>query len=291
MREKNKKFTKALAESSVMLAFATVLSMLTLLKMPYGGSVTVASMLPVLIIAYRHGIGMGLACGLAYAVIQQLLGLNNLSYVTGWQSVLAVIMFDYLLAFTIVGLGGIFKGKLKGKNENIARNQSIELALGMLFVCILRYICHTVAGATVWAGLSIPTEAALVYSIGYNATYMIPETVVNVTAAIWMGNAIDFSKDIPIPMKRYSNKNNKYLISSYFLSLASKLIVVITVIIDTLLVFAHLQDPESGKFTFELLNEVNWLVFGIVSTIGFVLALTSYIISKVFALKNSENNK
>ena len=45
---------KRLTESSVMVALATVLSLLKLVEMPYGGSVTVASMLPVLIVSYRH---------------------------------------------------------------------------------------------------------------------------------------------------------------------------------------------------------------------------------------------
>ena len=139
---------KRLTESSVMVALATVLSLFKLVEMPYGGSVTVASMLPVLIVSYRHGLVWGIGSGTVYALIQQLLGLNNLSYVTGWQSVLAVIILDYVLAFTAVGLGGIFKGKIALDRASSAKKQSAELALGMVFVCVLRYVCHTAAGAT-----------------------------------------------------------------------------------------------------------------------------------------------
>ena len=91
------KTVRVLVESAVMVALATVLSLIKIVDLPYGGSVTIASMLPVAVIAYRHGILWGLGTGLVYGAIQQLLGLNDLIYVTGWQSVLAVILLDYIV--------------------------------------------------------------------------------------------------------------------------------------------------------------------------------------------------
>ena len=96
---KSQKTLRALTESAIMLALATALSLVKIVELPYGGSVTVASMLPVLIIAYRYGVKWGLLTGAAYGGVQQLLGLKNLSYVTTWQSVLAVILLDYVVAF------------------------------------------------------------------------------------------------------------------------------------------------------------------------------------------------
>lgn len=74
--------TLPLVECAIMIALATVLSMVKLAELPYGGSITIASMLPIAIIAYRRGMGWGLGSAFVYAVIQQLLGLNSLSYVT-----------------------------------------------------------------------------------------------------------------------------------------------------------------------------------------------------------------
>lgn len=286
--KRERDLTKKLVESSIMIAFATVLSMLKLVDMPYGGSVTAASMLPIVIIAYRHGIGMGLASGLVFATIQQLLGLNTLSYVTGWQSVVAVILLDYVLAFTIVGFGGIFKGKLSALSIEPARKQSIELGLGMALVCILRYICHTVAGATVWAGLSIPDEAALVYSVGYNATYMIPETIVTTLAAVWIGSVLDLSRRTPERFAPVSAGNEVRGSACELLPQLAALISVLTVAADTVLIAPHLQNADSGEFDFSGLSAAPWVAIAIVSAVGCVSVVALILAKRFMSAKKTD---
>lgn len=227
--------TKKLVECALMVAVGTVLSLFSVVQMPYGGSVTPAAMLPVILIAYRHGLGWGLGSGAVFAAIQQLLGLNNLSYFTTWQSVVAVILLDYLLAFSLVGLGGVFRRAVKGQER--------ALALGALLVSVLRYVCHTVAGATVWAGLSIPTEAALLYSLGYNATYMIPETIVLVLVAYYLGTLLDFRRDLPV---RRTDRVSGSRVADLLYALAG-LICVGGVAADAALIFSHLQNGD-GEF-------------------------------------------
>ena len=182
MAEKNISKTRMLTEAAIMLALATVLSIVKILELPYGGSVTVACMLPIVIIAYRHGVKFGLLTAFVFGVIQQIIGLKTLSYVTTWQSVVAVIALDYIVAFTVIGLGGVFR-KMP--------SQANGLMMGTVLVCALRFLCHVISGATVWAGLSIPTNAALIYSIGYNATYMVPETIVTASAAYYIGCVLE----------------------------------------------------------------------------------------------------
>ncbi|MBR6726756.1 MAG: energy-coupled thiamine transporter ThiT [Clostridia bacterium] len=255
--------TKKMVESALLVAFATVLSLFHIVEMPYGGSVTVASMLPIVLIAYRHGLGWGLGSGVAYAVLQQLLGLKNLSYFTTWQSILAVILLDYIVAFAAVGLGGVFR--------RVIKKQNTALACGSLLVCVLRYICHVIAGATVWAGLSIPTEAALVYSLGYNATYMIPETVVLVLAAYYIGSLLDFRREQPARLISEQGAEGAGL-----LSVLTGLLAVVTVSVDASLIFSAMQDPESGAFAPSLLFaepfvEGCWLGVTIVTAVAAVL--------------------
>ena len=254
--------TRILAECALMLAVGIVLSLVKLIDLPYGGSVTVASMLPVIIISYRHGLKYGLITGLCYGIIQQLLGLNTLSYVTTWVSIIAVILLDYVIAFAVIGLGGIFR--------KIIKNQPAALVAGTILACVLRYACHVISGATVWAGLSIPTNAALIYSIGYNATYMIPETIVTVALAYYIGSLIDFRNPTIKHMIQTEKTKLPLLFWTGGLALAAGLI------IDIACIFPFLQNPESGEFDFAGLASVNWMVVAIATAAAIVIAAITF---------------
>jgi thiamine transporter len=215
-------------------------------------------MVPILLLSYRHGTLWGLASGLVYGGIQQLLGLNTLSWVTTWQSILAVILLDYVIAFAVTGLGGVFRKAVK--------NQATALTLGALLACVLRYVCHVISGCTVWAGLSIPTSAALIYSIGYNATYMIPETIVTVVAVYYLGRVLDFRKAQPTRMEQPASKGNPVFGWIAGLCVAGGLIY------DAVAVFSKLQNAETGDFMITGLSQVNWLTVGIVTVCCGVVA-------------------
>lgn len=227
--------TRKMVEAALLVALATVLSVLKIAELPYGGSITLASMFPILLLSYRHGVRWGLGGALVYGVLQQLLGLNNLSYFTTWQSIVAIIFLDYIIAFAVVGLGGIFRRAVK--------NQSVSLATGALFVCVLRYLCHVVSGATVWAGLSIPDSAALAYSLIYNATYMIPETIVLVAVAYYLGTLLDFRRDQPVRLVR-----EQAVPEVGVLSLLAGVFALIGIVVDVSLIFPRMQNAETGEF-------------------------------------------
>ena len=264
-----KKKTLSLVECAVMIALATVLSMIKLAELPYGGSITIASMLPVAIIAYRRGMGWGLGSAFVYGVIQQLLGLNSLSYVTTWQSIVAVILLDYIVAFTVVGLAGIFRNKIK--------SQAVALTLGCVFVSVLRYICHVISGATVWAGLSIPTQAALSYSFVYNATYMLPESIILAVSAAYIGSVIDFRSD---KLKRIVHCGSEAY--SPVISIVAGLVAAGGVIYDVVEVFSHLQNAESGEFDITGLAGANWTAVIAVTASAAVVAVLLIMVNKVF---------
>ncbi len=228
---------RKLIEASLMIAIATALSLLKLLELPYGGSITMASMLPIVIIACRNGVGWGLAAGAVYGGVQQLLGLKVLSWVTSWYSILAVIILDYVLAFAVIGFAGVFR-KLEKQNT--------ALALGALLGCLLRYVCHVISGATVWAGLSIPTAAALIYSFAYNATYMIPETIVLVIAAYYIGSLLDFRSVEPVRLVRGESGS----VSGRIYKLIGWLLIAGAVVFDVVSIFGKLQNAETGEFDF-----------------------------------------
>ncbi len=265
---------KRLAEAALLIAMGTVLSVFKLIDLPYGGSVTVGSMLPVLIIAYRYGTGFGMASSLAFGIIQQLLGLKTLSYVTTWQSILAVILLAYIVAFMVIGLGGLFR---KLSSERLA------LVLGALLACILRFACHFTSGITVWKGISIPMKAAVIYSLGYNATYMIPETVIFVALAWYIGSVLDFRGDTVTTFQTVTGK------SLPVLKWIGGLLLAVAVIIDVRFVFSNLQNGETGDFDITGLSRTDWKMVIIISAVAVVAALTLFIVDLIKNKKNKQS--
>ncbi len=265
---------RRLVESALMLALGIVLSMIKFIDLPFGGSVTVASMLPVIIIAYRYGVRWGMLTGFVFGIFQMLLGLNNFSYVTTWQSVVAVALLDYLVAFLALGLGGLLRN---------GRSQSAGLSAGAAVSCALRFLCHVISGATVWAGLSIPTNAAIIYSIGYNATYMIPETLITVILAYYIGSVLDFRSDTISPVRRTVTKKIS------FLRIAGGLIMVAALIFDIRMIFVNLQN-EDGVFDFAGISGVDWIPVAAVTIVACVLATVLLLIdSKQETRKDTDN--
>lgn len=175
-----------LCETAVMVALATVLSLFTIANLPFGGSVTICSMLPIVLIAYRYRWKWGLLAGAVYGLVQMILGAENLSYGGSFIAVVLIILFDYIVAFGVIGFAGLFRDKLG--------NQAAELALGSLLAGVLRYVCHFISGWAVWGSYAPEGTPAYLYSITYNATYMVPETIVTIAAAVLLGLVIDFRK-------------------------------------------------------------------------------------------------
>ena len=240
-----------------MLALTLILSYLKLLDLPYGGSITLCSMLPPVLIAYRHGMPWGFGLGFANGVLQLLMGINTLSYATSATAAVAIILLDYVIAFSLSGFGGIFK--------KIFKNQTASLVSGTALVCILRYVCHVISGCTVWVGLSIPDGKALIYSLAYNATYMLPELIITVAGAAYLSGAIGFEGE---RLTRIAKENTPQ--KAFYLRSIGGLGGLAAFIADILLVASTLQNPETGNFDITGLAEVNYSALLIITAAGVV---------------------
>lgn len=171
--------TLKLVEGAIMVALAVVLSFIKFKFLPYGGSITLVSMLPIMIYSIRHGIGWGMLVSVVYALLQMFM---DISEVSSWGLSAAMfvgcLLFDYIIAFSVLGLAGMF------------RNKGIGGAIsGMIIVMALRYISHIISGVVIfksagaiWDGLNI--ENSLLYSMAYNATYMLPEIVFSIIVVV-----------------------------------------------------------------------------------------------------------
>ncbi len=257
-----------LVEGALLIAVATVLSMVKLIDLPYGGSVTACSALPILLIGYRHGTKFGIFAAFVYSLLQLLLGMNTLSYFFSTPlSIVAIILLDYVIAFAVLGLGGVFRRE--------GRPQGQALVSAALLCCALRYVCHVISGCTVWVGLSIPTEAALLYSLAYSATYMLPETLVTALGAWYLSRGLDVGGE------RLSRVATAGMSGRAFaLGLVAKGVAALTAVTDIVLIFRHLQDAETGDFLITGLANVHWLTVGIVTAVGAVMFTVLTLISK-----------
>ena len=155
---------RMIVEGAIMVAIAQVLSMLKLWEMPWGGSITLA-MVPILFFAIRWGVGPGLLAGLVFGILQFTF---DGGFAIGWQSIVG----DYLLAFTVLGLGGLARGKRGG------------VFLGAVIGGLARFLVHYVVGATIWAEYMPDTFFGMTmtspwfYSCLYNLAYMLPNIVI-----------------------------------------------------------------------------------------------------------------
>ena len=171
---------RALCEGAILVALAFILSFVKLYELPNGGSLTPA-MFPILLYALRWGLPRGLIAGFVFGLLQLIF---DGAYAWGWQSML----LDYLLAFTPLGLAGLFKGKAWG------------IFPGTVLGCAARFVIHYISGVTIYRIIE-PTavpgfgtfDNAQLYSLVYNGSYMRPNTLL----------ALLLAGVLYVPLKRY----------------------------------------------------------------------------------------
>ncbi len=165
---------KKICVSAIFIALSTVLSMVKILDLKAGGAVTLFSMLPICLISLLFDLKWGVFSACLYGLIQLLQGADSLAYATWWGAAIVIILFDFIVAFGVLGLAGMFK--------KIIKNQSVACIAGVTLVCFLRFLCHFITGVTVWKKGT--GWDAIWYSITYNGAYMLPELVLTTIAAV-----------------------------------------------------------------------------------------------------------
>ena len=174
------KTTKLLAEGAIMVALATVLSFIRVIKLPWGGSITLLSMLPITIFSIKNGVKDGLIVSFVFSFVQFIQGIMD--GLLGWGltpgMLIACIVIDYLLAFSVLGLAGLFRDKgLKGWIG------------GTVLAVALRLLMHFLSGVIIWKSFGelwggFATESTVLYSLLYNGAYMVPEMIFTTIGAV-----------------------------------------------------------------------------------------------------------
>ncbi len=174
-----------LTASGIMIALATVLSLVTIVKMPLGGSLTPVSMLPICMIAIIYGTGWGLGTAFAYALVQLIIDFSSaLTWGLSVPALVACFVFDYILAFTVLGFAGLFRKK-----------GTAGILGGVALALLLRYVCHIISGGTVFA-VWLPEEWSnpWIYAAAYNGAFMLPELILTCIAAFALSKVPAISK-------------------------------------------------------------------------------------------------
>ncbi len=189
------KTVRKLVESALFIAIATVLSMLKI-DLPFGGGVTIVSMLPLVLVSHRWGWKWGVLTAFAYSLIQLLLGLDNVGYATTFATAVGVIFLDYVIAYTVIGFSGALE-KPFGKTLK-------AVLIGIAVVFVGRFLCHFITGVWIWGGwmpesfMNMTMTSPWIYSLLYNGWYMLAELVVTEVVAALLYK----------PLKRYIHRED-----------------------------------------------------------------------------------
>ena len=162
-RSGKKLSTKQLVFCAAAMALSFITSYMKILAMPYGGSVTLFSMLFICLIGYWYGPRTGILTGLAYGILQFLQEPYVLS--------LFQVCCDYVLAFAGLGLAGLFRKSKKG------------LVIGYILGILVRGAFHSLGGYLYWMDYmpeNFPQSLASLYPIIYNYSYILAEGVLTV---------------------------------------------------------------------------------------------------------------
>lgn len=207
-----KNHVKKLTTCAILIPIAVLLSFITLFHSPLGGSLTLFSMLPIIMIGYLYGVKWGCGSAFVYSILQIAVSPSTVSalFLPGeaqevWWRAILICLLDYILAYTVLGLSALVRSK---------NHPTRSLVVGSIVAIGLRYLIHLISGAIfygAWAewyfanfGNAISktnpsaflssigsavlnsiggTSLSIVYSAIYNGIYLIPEIILTAIAA------------------------------------------------------------------------------------------------------------
>lgn len=167
---------KSVTYAGVLGGLSLALSYVRIVKMPMGGSITLASVLPIMLYAYIFGTKKGVILGVIMGILQAIQD--------PWILHPAQFLLDYPLAFSAFGLTGCFaKTKIK--------NHSVKFLLGGILAGVVRFVSHFFAGAFAFGSFAPEGfNSIYVYSLAYNSAYVFPDTAI----AVVIGTLLFLSK-------------------------------------------------------------------------------------------------
>ena len=199
--------TPNLVRTAILVALAVALSFAKLWEMPMGGSVTLGSMLPILLISLALGVKWGLAGGIAFSLFQLLQAViegNVFPYCETAGTLIICVLFDYLFPFIALGLCGIFRHLSLGKFRHFGAY------LGIFSVVVFRFLCHYVTGVAIWGQWAPDGMGKFLYSLLYNGGYMLPELLITLVLAAILLESPEIKRLIALPTDRIEDEKSVF---------------------------------------------------------------------------------
>lgn len=168
--------TAILVESALMVALAYVLSFIKVFQMPLGGSVTLFSTLPLIMLSLRHNIKWSLGASAVFGLLQALQGLDYIFIPKTVFGVVMCFLLDYFLAYFCIGFTGPIARRFK--------NGTLGLAVGVIATGLLRFVCSYLSGLLIWGAPDGWSSTVSHWSFIYNGSWCGPEVAIVLVAAL-----------------------------------------------------------------------------------------------------------
>ena len=164
---------KAVAESAMLVALAFILSTFTVFKLLYGGSVTIGSMIPIMLVSLKYPFGWSLTVALCYSILQMFQSFYA-PPVNTLINYMLMVALDYIVAFSVLCLAGPIVNMLEKKLE-----LRIRLMIATVICFGLRFLCHFISGIIIWGVYAPKGQPVWLYSLMYNGSYLGLETIIS----------------------------------------------------------------------------------------------------------------
>ncbi len=165
-----------LTEAALAVALAFVLGLIRVWKMPFGGSISL-EMVPLILLALRQGPWVGIVTGAAYGLLDLAIDPFIVHPVQ--------VLFDYPLAFGVLGLAGFFQPTVRGA------------ILGTVVAVLARFLCHFVSGVVFFASYAPEGWNPYLYSAAYNLAYLIPSFIIALVVVVVLLRALEGAQPSP----------------------------------------------------------------------------------------------
>jgi thiamine transporter len=168
--------TRVLTEAALAVALAFVLGLIKVFQMPFGGSISL-DMVPLILLALRQGPWVGIVAGATYGLLDFAIEPFAVHPVQ--------VVFDYPLAFGVLGLAGFFPPTVRGA------------IFGTVAAVLARFLCHFISGLAFFISTFPEGWSPLIYSAAYNAAYLVPSLIIALVVVVALLRALEGAQPSP----------------------------------------------------------------------------------------------